>query len=479
MSFYTSVYKHGNTIFCRGYDENGKRFTVADRSFRPKIFLPDRNGEWTTLDGARVAPFEPGSMSECNEYINTYKDIDNFKIYGNDDFAAQYRAEHWPGEIKFDRNLVNVTTIDIEVASDDGFPHPDKADKEVISITCKNNIDNIYYVWGLYDYDTEKSIMQDNVVMYVKCDSEVQLLLKFLDWWSDSRNTPDVVTGWNSKLFDMVYLVNRISRILSDDMARKLSPHKIIQSRPLRINDKDVANFDIKGVMLLDYLDLFKKFGYSYGAQESYRLDHIAHVVLDERKLSYEEHGSLFSLYKHDFQKFIDYNIKDVELVDRLEDKLGLITLAMTMAYRAGVNYDQTFGTTSIWDTYIYRILLEKKVAIPFRKPPQEKTDLGGGHVKDPVVGRHDWICSFDLNSLYPHLIMQYNMSPDTIVPHRVPGVTIESILDNKVHNDTEYSMAASGQCFRKDKRGFLPEVIDQLYADRKLTKQKMLDTVL
>ena len=476
MSFYTSVYKHGNTIYCRGYDDNGKRFTTVDRNFQPKFFIPDPNGDWSTLDGTSVSTITPGSISDCIDFMKKYEHVDNFKMYGNDDFAAQYRQEHWPGDIAFDRNIVNVTTIDIEVASDDGFPHPDKADKEVISITCKNNIDNIYYVWGLYDYDTSKSIMKDNVVMYKKCDSESELLMKFLDWWSDSRNTPDIVTGWNSKLFDMVYLVNRICRLLSEDMARKLSPHKIIQSRPILINKKEVANYQIRGIMLLDYLDLFRKFGYSYGAQESYRLDHIAHVVLGERKLSYEEHGSLFTLYKHDFQKFIDYNIKDVELVDRLEDKLGLITLAMTMAYRAGVNYDQAFGTTSIWDTYIYRVLYDRKIAIPFRGPPQEKADLGGGHVKDPMVGRHDWICSFDLNSLYPHLIMQYNMSPDTIVAHRVPGVTIEKLLNKSVENDTEYSMAATGQCFRKDKRGFLPEVIDQLYADRKQTKRKMLE---
>ena len=129
------------------------------------------------------------------------------------------------------------------------------------------------------------------------------------------------------------------------------------------------------------------------------------------------------------YQVGIDYNIKDVELVDRLEDKLGLITLAMTMAYKAGVNYDQTFGTTSIWDTFIYRVLKDRKITIPFKGSPPEKTDLGGGHVKDPVVGRHEWICSFDLNSLYPHLIMQYNMSPETIVRDVQSGVTIEKIL--------------------------------------------------
>ena len=474
MKFYTSVYKHGNTVYVRGY-ENGRRFSLADKSFRPKLFVPDPKGEWTALDGTVVTPIDFDSMSECNQFCDRYKQVDGFPIYGNDDFAAQYRSQHYSGEIEFDRNIINVCTIDIEVASDNGFPFPEKAEQEVISITCKNNIDNTYYVWGLYDYDVNKSVMKSHRVVYKKCESESRLLMDYLSWWSAPTNTPDVITGWNSKLFDMVYLVNRITRVLGEDMARKLSPHKIIQYRPVRINNKEIANYQIRGIMQLDYLDLFKKFGYSYGAQESYKLDHIGHVVLGQSKLSYEEHGSLHTLYKHDFQKFIDYNIVDVELVDKLEDKLGLITLAMTMAYRTGVNYDQTFGTTSIWDTYIYRILYAKKIAIPFKGSPPEKTDLGGGHVKDPMTGRHEWICSFDLNSLYPHLIMQYNMSPDTIINERIGGVSIDKLLNEEIKNPTEHSMAATGQLFRNDKRGFLPEVIDQLYGERKLVKKRML----
>ena len=473
MKFYTSVHRFGNQILVRGY-EDGHKFAIRE-DFRPTLYVPDSKGDWKSLDGQSLTPLEPGDMRETAEFVGSYEAVDNFPIFGNTNYAAQYVAEHYPGEIEFDRSKINVTTIDIEVASDDGFPFPDKAEQQVISITCKNNIDNTYYVWGLYDYDTSKSVMQDNRVVYMKLPSESHLLDSFVRWWSTPVNTPDVVTGWNSKLFDMVYLVNRITSVCGADTTKKLSPWKKITYRPIRMLNKYVANYEIMGIMQLDYLDLFKKFGYKYGTQESYKLDHIAHVVLGERKLSYEEYGNLFTLYKHDFQKFIDYNIKDVELVDRLEDKTGLITLAMTMAYRAGVNYDQTFGTTSIWDTYIYRILKAKKIAIPFKGSPGEKTSLGGGHVKDPMTGRHEWICSFDLNSLYPHLIMQYNMSPDTILNERVDGVTIEKILAKETYNPTEHSMAATGQLFRKDKRGFIPAVIDQLYAERKEVKQRQL----
>ena len=472
MKFYTSVNRFGNQILVRGY-KDGHRFTDKI-PYSPTLFVPDQKGDWTALNGEPVSPFTFDSMREAREFLNKYDGVESFTIYGSTNYVCQYISDEYPGEIAFDRSKVNVCTIDIEVASDNGFPFPEKADQEMISITCKNNIDDTYYVWGLYDYDASKSVMQDHRVVYKKCPSESHLILDFLNWWSSPRNTPDVVTGWNTKLFDMVYIVNRIKNTIGEEYVKKLSPWGKVDLRPIRMLNKEVQAYDVMGVQQLDYLDLFKKFGYKYGAQESYKLDHIAHVVLGENKLSYEEYGNLFTLYKHDFQKFIDYNIKDVELVDRLEDKLGLITLAMTMAYKTGVNYDQTFGTTAIWDSFIYRTLAARRIAVP-PNLNAEKTSLGGGHVKDPVVGRHEWICSFDLNSLYPHLIMQYNMSPETILPERVPGVTIENILSKEVKNETEHSMAATGQLFRRDQRGFIPEMIEKLYAERKVIKQKQL----
>jgi len=472
LKFYTSVNRFGNQILVRGY-KDGLRFTDKVQ-YSPTLFVPDEKGTWTGLDGTKVSPIKLDSMREAREFLNRYNDVEGFTIYGNQNYVAQYVTEAFPGQIEFDRTKVNVCTIDIEVASDNGFPFPEKAEQELISITCKNNIDDTYYVWGLYDYDVSKSVIQDSRVVYYKCDSESRLLLDFINWWSSPRNTPDVVTGWNTKMFDMVYIINRIKNTIGEEFVKKLSPWGKVDLRPIKMLNKEVQAYDVMGIQQLDYLDLFRKFGYKYGAQESYKLDHIAHVVLGENKLSYEEYGNLFTLYKEDFQKFIDYNIKDVELVDRLEDKLGLITLAMTMAYKTGVNYDQTFGTTAIWDSFIYRTLTPQQIAVP-PNLHAEKTDLGGGHVKDPVVGRHEWICSFDLNSLYPHLIMQYNMSPETIMGERVPGVTIENILAREVKNETPHSMSATGQLFRRDKRGFIPEMIEKLYDERKVVKQKQL----
>jgi DNA polymerase elongation subunit (family B) len=220
-------------------------------------------------------------------------------------------------------------------------------------------------------------------------------------------------------------------------------------------------------------MELFKKFGYSYGTQESYALDHIAHTVLGERKLSYEEHGSLHELYKNDHQKFIDYNIRDVQVVERIDEKMGLIALVLSMTYRGGVNVSDTFGTTAIWDSIIYRKLSLDNIIVP---PMQDhpKTSYPGGYVKDPMVGSHDWVVSFDLASLYPNLIVQYNMSPETLMPGMLDH-GVERYL-NGSPAASEYSVAANGSQYRKDKQGILPKIIVDYYAERKSVKGKMIE---
>jgi DNA polymerase elongation subunit (family B) len=240
----------------------------------------------------------------------------------------------------------------------------------------------------------------------------------------------------------------------------------------------EVIAFEMAGIQQLDYYDLFTKFGYTYGMQESYKLDHIAHVVLGERKLSYDEHGSLHSLYKHDFQKFIDYNIKDVQIVDRLEEKMGLITLAMTMAYRGGVNYSETFGTVQIWDSILYRLLFKQQIACP-PKFSKQKVPYPGAYVKEPQTGMHDWVVSFDLNSLYPMIIVQYNMSPETVLEGKqhLGLEPVDKLLGGEEIEIPEgTTMAASGVRFSKDQVGIIPAIIKQYYDERRVIKKAMLE---
>ena len=297
------------------------------------------------------------SMRDAKEFSDRYKDVSDFKVYGTQNYIHQYITETFPDELVFNRAFINVCSIDIEVESDDGFPYPEDALKPINAICVKNNVDNIYHVWGLGKYSVSESEHGDKIkISYTECASERELLTNYLNWWSREENYPDVVTGWNSRLFDIPYIVNRIGRVFGEDTAKQLSPWGLVQYKQIAIKGKQMDTYDISGVQQMDYLDLFQKFGYSYGAQESYKLDHIAHVVLWERKVDYSEYGSLYTLYKEDHQKFIDYNIKDVELIDRFEEKMGLITLAMTIAYKGGVNYSDTMGTTAIWDLSLIHI---------------------------------------------------------------------------------------------------------------------------
>ena len=472
MNFYTNVTRYGNMILYRGY-ENGKKVSHKIK-YAPTLFVSTPKGDWTSLSGDKCAPIKFDTMREAKEWVQQNKEVAGRQIFGNTRYISAFINEYFPGTIKFDRNLINVTTIDIEVASDDGFPEPEEASKEITAICLKNNIDNTYYVFGVGDYDVSKALMKTNRVVYIKCLNEAMLLQKFLDHWSTPSHTPDVITGWNSRFFDIPYLVNRINRLIPGGH-KKLSPWGMVDERAINSVRGKQQTYEIGGIEHLDYLELFKKFGYSYGPQESYSLNHISHVVLGEKKLSYEEHGDLFSLYKFDYQKFIDYNIKDVELVDRIEDKSGLITLAMTIGYKGGVNYGDTFGTTAIWDTIIYRDLYANKVAIPFSED-KIKTPYPGGYVKEPIVGLHKNVVSFDLNSLYPSLIMQYNMSPETIASGETTQLDVDSILQNpNIVDNKGKAVAANGQYFNINKLGVLPKIINDLYSERVDIKQSML----
>ena len=465
MSFYTSVARYGNSLLYRGYNHNGVPVKKKVK-YEPTLFVPtQKQTTWKSLDGVPVAPVKQASMKDGKEFLERYSDVANAKVYGNQNFVHQYITERFPHDIQFNRAYIQVCNIDIEVASDDGFPEPSDALHPVISIALKMSRGNVYYVWGLDDYHAKT----DNI-RYVKCANEHELLNKFISYWED--NCPDVITGWNTRFFDIPYLVNRINRIVSPESIRRLSPWGLVHFQEKTIKGRKQQAYDIVGISQLDYMELFIKFGYSYGAQESYALNHIAYVVLGETKLSYEEYGNLYNLYKQNHQLFIDYNIKDVELIERLEDKMGLITLAVTIAYKGGVNFQDTFGTTAIWDSIIYRELHKNKIAIP---PAIEKNKMEypGGFVKEPQVGMHEWVCSFDLNSLYPNLIVQYNMSPETII-----GVTEKGGVDYYLNDQTTcstYATAANGCTFNCEKQGIIPQIIVQYYDERKSVKNMMI----
>lgn len=472
MSFYTSVVRYGNSILYRGYNAHGKKIYKRENGFKPVFFTQaQKETGWKSLDGVNIAPIEMDNMREAKQWLEMNSEVSGRNIYGNKNYIQQYISQRWPRNVEWKREFIDVGTFDIETEYDDGFPHPHEASQRILSITYKSSKSKLYHVWGYGPFDTQKSLIQP--VRYYRCRDEASLLEKFLTFWADESHCPDVITGWNIRFFDIPYLVNRTAKILGLDAIKRFSPWGMVDYRKVVRRGREEETYDIKGIECLDYLELFQKFGYSYGAQESYKLNHIAYVVLGDKKLSFEESGSLKNLYKDDFQKYIDYNMKDVELIERLEDKMGLITLALTVAYRGGVNYQDTFGVTAIWESIIYRKLLQEKTVPPVNRPDAGKTKFAGGYVKEPQVGAHDWVVSFDLNSLYPNIIVQWNMSPETLVSQsEMSGV--EYYLAAPAC-EVPYAVAANGSTYRKDIDGVIPRIIEDYYDDRRSIKNMML----
>ncbi len=473
--YYTNVDRLGNNIMFRGY-KDGKRVEKKIR-YEPTFHVTGKGNEtWKSLDGIPVAEMKPGTMRDCKDFLEKYDGVQGFNVYGTTNYVHQFISEMFPKNIKYDRTKMNICTIDIEVASEDGFPEPAEAKHEIITITIKNNDSGQYHTWGLYEFDSDKC---EQSVLYRQCKDERTMLLDFLEYWGD--HTPDIITGWYSDFFDIPYIVNRVARIFGDEMVQSLSPWRKVDQDNKMIAGRQQIGYRIMGVTQLDYIDLFRKFTLNtLGQQESYKLDHIANVVLGEKKLDYSEYGSLHMLYKHDYQKFVEYNIKDVELVDRIEDKLGLIDLVMTMAYRAKCTLKDTLGTVGIWDAILYNEFKKRKIVVPQKRMSDYNT-IEGGHVKDPQVGSHEWVVSFDLNSLYPHIIMQYNMSPETVVNDIRSGTTIDELLDlcsKKKDADIpdDMCLTATGQLFRNDVEGIIPQIIQEYYDERVTIKKQMLD---
>jgi DNA polymerase elongation subunit (family B) len=299
------------------------------------------------------------------------------------------------------------------------------------------------------------------------------MINSFLYHWS--QNPPEVVTGWNCRLYDIPYLCGRIDRIMGQKKMKLLSPWGIISQESITIMGREFNTFDIAGVTTLDYLELYKKF--TYTNQESYRLDYIAEVELGQKKLDHSEFDTFKEFYTGNWKKFVDYNIVDVELVDRMEDKMKLIELALTMAYDAKVNFVDVMFQVRMWDTIIYNYLKKRDIVIPPRDRSEKSERYEGAYVKQPVPGVYDWVVSFDLNSLYPHLMMQYNISPETLVEEKHPSATIDRILNKEITFEMykDYAVCANGAMFRKDIKGFMPELMEKMYAERKIFKKKML----
>ena len=470
MRFYTNVQMVGDNFLVRGYD-NGQHFMTREK-FYPTLFVPtSKKTKYKTLTGDNVDSVKPGTVRECREFVKKYDGVENFKIFGNTGYIYQYISDMYSeDEIKFDISKIKLSTLDIEVKSENGFPDVESAAEEILLITIQDYTTKQIRTWGQGPFNNK----QQNVI-YRQFDSEYALLNDFINWWMIEDNTPEVLTGWNIELYDIPYLSRRLERVLGEKLMKRLSPWGLVTEDEIYIAGRKHISYDVGGITQLDYLNLYKKF--TYTNQESYRLDYIASVELGQKKLDHSEFDTFKDFYTHGWQKFVEYNIIDVELVDRLEDKMKLIELAITMAYDAKVNYADVFYQVRMWDTIIYNYLKKRNIVIPPKERSDKDSKYAGAYVKEPIPGKYDWVVSFDLNSLYPHLIMQYNISPETLQDTRHPSATVDKILNEELTFEMykDNAVCANGAMYRKDVRGFLPELMELIYDERKIYKKKML----
>ena len=465
MSFYTNVQLVGDNIHYIGY-EDGQRIQRKFK-FSPTLFVvTKKQTRWKTLDGRYAKPVRFESVREARQFVDQYKEVPNFEVHGYDRYLYQFISQEFPDEVDYDFKGMKIMSLDIEVACENGFPNVKECAEEMLSITVQDYQTRKLKVFGTRPY---KNTRDD--VEFILCDGEQHLLRCFLDYWI--QNFPDILTGWNVDGYDVPYICGRLERLFGEKEMNLMSPWGHVKREEIEVKGREQIFYRMSGISVIDYLDLYKKF--TYTNQESYRLDHIAFVELGQRKVDHNEFENFKDFYTKDWQKFIDYNIVDVELVSRLEEKMKLIELAVALAYDAKVNMQDVYYQVRMWDTLIYNFLNKKGIVVPPGKRSDKDEKYAGAYVKEPIAGRYNWVVSFDLNSLYPHLIMQYNISPETLVEKRHPSATVNGILSQKVEVPKEFCLCANGAMYRKDIHGFLPEMMKKIYDERVQSKKLMI----
>jgi len=409
--FYLYCKQFGNQILYIGRENNEK--IIEKYSFSPSLFVRTSSNKITKYKSIYNEYLEEIKFSDINdakEFISKYSDVEGFDIFGMTQFEYQFIHKNFPKEITFDLNQLKIFIIDIETIGDtenDGFPDIQQANQEIKLISVANRISEKIVVYGTRPYTGN-----DKSFEYKCFNSETELLKNFIRDWQDQKY-PDIVTGWNTDIFDFPYLVNRVEKVLGFDWVKKLSPFGIVKEKEIEIKGKKVQTYDIFGVIQLDYLELYKKYG-TYSAKESYGLGDICEEELNETKL--ENPGkSFFDFYTNYYNSFVEYNCHDSRLVMLLDQKKKLIELVLNIAYLAKCNIKDTFGPVKTWDVFIYHYLMDKNIIIPPNKS-KETGSFEGAWVKEPQSGMHGWLMTLDFESLYPSIIRQWNLSPETLL---------------------------------------------------------------
>jgi DNA polymerase elongation subunit (family B) len=470
MKFYTACAIKGNKILVRGY-KNGVRFTDSV-SFKPSLYIKsDKDTKYKTLTGTPVKRMIFDSLYDCREFLKQYEDLNDAPIYGNTDFVTQYLLETYEEEVTYDLSKIKIAYFDIESETEGGFPDLRNPNEKINIIGVR--ISGVNYAITCKQVDIPDCKL-------VLCSSEKEIIEKFFELLR--KEDIDVITGWNVKLFDIPYIIGRAKLFFEDKEIQSWMPFNLLKERETNIGGTDYRLFEMPGYTILDYMDLYKKF--SGTSQESYALNFIAKAELDAQKLDYSDYGSLKEFYTKDFQKFAEYNIQDVQLVEQLDNKLKLIDLAVSIAYEAKIPYDVVFFATRIWGTICCDYLLHRNIISPIQTTYAKDDQFVGAYVKDVTPGLYKNIVSFDATSLYPSIIMGWNISPETCVKRdnslnaddflrskrkEIPDLITDAMTQNAC-------LACNGSMFSNNVRGFIPILIEKTFNQRKDAKSKMLD---
>jgi len=477
MKFYTYAKAVGNNILYRGY-ENGKQI-ISKVPFKPTLYIPSRNpnAEWKSLyDSKPLEPVVFDNIKAAKKYVDLYKDVQGMEIHGFQKYDYQYINNEFPDEFDYDLAQVNILTIDIEVVealSEEGFPDIQLAEVPIVLISLHSTRNRKTLVLGIKEFITS----EEDGFEYKYFPDEKSMLKYFIAY--NKATNPDIWTGWNTSEFDIPYIVNRIMKLFGKEMVEKLSPFGIIREKMIEVRGREIQTYDIFGIIDLDYLKLYKKYGIR-SAKESYTLDFIAQEELGEGKVDLPG-NSFRDNYNNHFQLFVKYSAIDTVLVEKLERKMKLIELAFAMTYMYRCNVQDIYRTVVPWEVLIFNHLSKNKIAVPPRRDAIEN-DYDGGWVKEPKAGMYGWTMSVDFASLYPSVERQWNISPETFVASEY-NLRPDDFLSNSEDSITAkaraielgFTLTANGAMFRKDKAGFLPELMKYCMEGRKIAKKEMI----
>lgn len=504
--FYTSVERHKEHILFRGYDIATKKRIEKEIDFKPELYLYSGDGtkDAVSMKGVPLKRIEFDNPGAMRDFIEQYKTVEGFTMFGMKNPIFQFISRTFKGEIEYDASLVSGGIIDIEVFSGDidadgnvkpgPFPKAEDAEYPITAITLYSTKTNTYYAYGLeyfkdhylgtFDVDNIDEKLKDCKIEYKGYKNEYDLIVDFVKMWSEL--SLDWYSGWNSEDFDITYVVNRMKKITGGASVKMLSPWGLVKARTKRGKFGDVATYDIIGIACLDMKDLYVKHGFIQ--PPDWKLNTVAKEVLGEEKIGYEEEGSLTTLYVTNYNKYMTYNIRDVDLVVRLNNEKQMSTLTLILAYQTKSNYADTLGTVASWSSLLYDMLNHKGIQTEVKSPQPETESIPGGFVMTPKIGLHRWVMNWDLNSLYPHLMQQYNLGPETILEinelpdeiRNLPNFTLDDLLNKRVDLSVlkkyNLAMSANRQFFRRDKMSCLNEKMREIYGTRSATKKEMLD---